>query len=128
MSLRSYRQRRVSTEKNHFDFQGPESWAGLGALPPPGGGFIQRQKAAPINTNAAGCDAPWLRNQPHDRKRKYGFTATAFPTNAKGSALGYLNIHAIQRGHIACHAPEYGAQAFNTQQWRCLFHSGEWHR
>jgi hypothetical protein len=79
-----------------------------------GGGFIQRQKVAPINNNAARRDAPWLRNQPLERKREYGFAATAFPNNAKGSALGYLNIHIIHRGNIAHHAPEHGAQAFNT--------------
>jgi hypothetical protein len=93
-----------------------------------GGGFIQRQKAAPIKNNAAGCDAPWLRNQPHDRKRECGFAATAFPVNAKGSALGYPNIHTIQRGNIARHAPEYGAQAVLTQQWRCLFHIAKWYQ
>ncbi len=52
----------------------------------------------------------------------------AFPVNAKGSALGYLNIHTIHRGNIARHAPEYGAQAVLTQQWRCLFHIEKWHR
>jgi hypothetical protein len=52
----------------------------------------------------------------------------AFPVNAKGSALGYPNIHAIHRGNIARHVPEYGAQAVLTQQWRCLFHIAKWYQ
>jgi hypothetical protein len=83
-----------------------------------GGGFIQRQNVAPIKHDTARRDAPQLRNQPHDRKRECGFAATAFHVNAKGSAIGYLNIHTIHRGNIARHAPEYGAQAFNRQQRR----------
>jgi hypothetical protein len=93
-----------------------------------GGGFIQRQKVAPIKHDTARRDVPQPRNQPHDRKQEYGFAAIAFPVNAKGSALGYPNIHAIHRGSIASYIPEYGAQAVLTQQWRCLFHIGNWHR